>query len=201
MYESESENEYEKEEVEVDEEGYQVIPQAQQAQPVQPVKQSQSAQLEEKKKEFDGSISMRGGWLKCCFCDKYHPNSMHLPGLGYCGHCWGWLNGEQLKLSEGVYTGTPNTIGEIKTFLKLTYPLHPKSCTNTECVYNKIITYKNAGTLHMDLSVELGFVKKPDKSDETKLSDSMEKDKTKNKTQFGKSTNLRINFNSSSISI
>lgn len=152
----------------------------------------------EKKKEFDGSISVKYGWIKCFYCDRYHPNSMHLTGMNYCGHCWGWLNSDQVKLTEGKYLGQDNNINEIKNFLKLTYPLHSNSCTNTECIYNKITAYKNNGTLHFDFSIELGFIKKEEK--DINLSNS-NKTYINSQHKINKKSNLRINFNASSISI
>jgi hypothetical protein len=152
--------------------------------------------ISEKKKYFEGSLSNKNGWIKCFYCDKYHPNSMHLPGIDYCGHCWGWLNSEQLKLTEGIYTGDINII-EIKNFLKLTYPLHSNTCINSECIYNKITTHKNNGTLHYDFSIELGFIKKE------KITNNSDLNKTQINSQYkiNKKGNLRINFNASSISI
>lgn len=148
-------------------------------------------QLNEKKKEFDGSNNFKNNWIQCYYCTKYHPNSMHLPDVSYCGHCWGWLNSEQLKLTEGKYTG-PNTIDEVKNFLKLTYPLHPTTCVNTECVYNKIKQLADTKTLHWDFCVVLGLVRE-------------EKNKSENKTTEykinKKRSNTRINYKSSSITI
>jgi len=146
--------------------------------------------LDDKKKDFDGSIGYKNNWVQCLYCTKYHPKSMHLPNVDYCGHCWGWLHNEQLQLTEGKYTGT-HTLNEIKTFLKQTYPLHPLTCTNTDCVYNKISLYNKTNKLHLDFCLELGFVN-PEKNNPQKKSEYKIK---KN------NTNTRINFKSSSISI
>src|SRR3990167_3269080 len=106
------------------------------------------------KKEFEGSMDKKNNWKECIYCYKNHPISMHLPDTDYCGHCWGWLNSTQLKLSELEYTG-PHTIDEIKNFLKLTYPLHPSNCTNVECIYNKIFLLEKEKKLDMTLCIEL----------------------------------------------
>jgi hypothetical protein len=151
--------------------------------------------LNEKKKEFDGSNNFKNNWTQCFYCAKYHPGSMHLPGVNYCGHCWGWLNSDQLKLTEGTYNG-PNTIDEVKNFLKLTYPLHPNTCTNVECVYNKIKQFAESKTLHLDFCVELGFEKKeknPEKNPDK--NNNLEYHIKKNKH------NTRINYKLSSITI
>lgn len=149
--------------------------------------------LNENKKEFDGSNNLKNNWIQCFYCGKYHPITMHLPDMGYCGHCWAWLNSDQLKLTEGTYTG-PNTIDEVKNFLKLTYSLHPETCTNNECIYNKIKQLANAKTLHWDFCVQLGFER-----DEKKLSnDKNSNDKNSNIKKRGYT---KINYKSSSIII
>lgn len=147
--------------------------------------------LNDKKKEFEGSINSKNNWLLCMYCDKYHPNSMHLPQVNYCGHCWGWLNSDQLKLKDGTYFG-PNTIDEVKNFLKLTYPLHPVSCVNNECIYNKIKKMATDKTLHWDFCVELGFVKETEKNNTNP---------EKKEYKLKKRSYTRINYKTSSISI
>ena len=117
---------------------------------------------DEKKNEFIGTIHSKSGWIKCFYCDKYHPNSMYLMGLGYCGHCWGWLNSNQLDLEKCIYKGN-NTISEIKQYIKETFKLHNSiECTSKECVYNKIIDLEKNNKLHMDFCLELGFIKNQD---------------------------------------
>ncbi len=147
--------------------------------------------------EFIGSINAKQGWLKCLYCERYHPNEMHLPGLIYCGHCWGWLNSNSLDLENYTYNGT-NTIGEVFDYLKKTFKLHdPTKCVTTECVYNKIIAFEKKKKLHMNFCVELGFVKyqkKPAQSNQQPQSN-------KKNFNIGKKTNNRINYNLSHISI
>ena len=158
-----------------------------------------NSELDIKKKEFDGSIGIKNDWIKCLYCEKYHPVSMHLADIGYCGHCWGWLNTEQLKLSDGIYTGTTNTIDQVKTFLKQTYPLHPKTCTMVDCIYNKITQSHKINKLHWDFCVELGFVKE-DKNKDIK-NDSLQK-QTNNGFTFKKSKRYpKINYTLSSVTI
>ena len=141
------------------------------ANPVNPVNPDDPVyQLNEKKKEFDGSVNIKNNWTQCFYCNKFHPASMHLPDMTYCGHCWGWLNSDQLKLTEGVYVG-PNTIDEVKNFLKLTFPLHPITCVNQECVYNKIKQLAQTKTLHLDFCVELGFMKLDEKTEKNNKSE------------------------------
>lgn len=163
--------------------------------------EKKSEDLDVKKKEFDGSQSSKNGWTKCFYCDKYHPKSMHLPGMQYCGHCWGWLNGDQLNLTTSVYSGSPNTIVEVLNFLKLTYPLHPSTCTNTDCIYNKITVGKNNGTLHWDLSVQLGFIKKEELEKKIPHTNTTKTNLNAQNKIYNKGNGLRINFNSSSVSI
>ncbi len=148
---------------------------------------------DEKKKDFEGSNNYKNDWVQCFYCTKYHPKQMHLADTIYCGHCWGWLNADQIKLTEGKYTG-PSTMDEIKNFLKLTYPLHSTSCTNNECVYNKITQYNNSNTLHRDFCIELGFI------DPTTKKNQEQNTKTEYKIKKNKGY-TRINYKSSSITI
>ena len=97
--------------------------------------------------EFEGSNNQINGWKQCYYCQKYHPKNMHLDKLEYCGHCWAWLNSNQIDLTNGKYSGD-KSMKEILNFLKLTYPLHSTLCNNVECIYNKI---------HYLISNELGF--------------------------------------------
>lgn len=155
--------------------------------------------LNEKKKEFVGSNHPKNNWIQCIFCGVFHPASMHLPDVAHCGHCWGWVNSNQLDLIEGKYNG-PNTIDEVKNFLKSTYPLHPSTCTTQECIYNKIKQLNDAKTLHYDFCVELGFVVENKNSGIVNNPN----DPTKSKTEYNIKKNkgyTRINFKSSSITI
>lgn len=149
--------------------------------------------LNENKKEFNGSNNHKNNWIQCFYCTKYHPITMHLPDMGYCGHCWAWLNSDQLKLTEGTYNG-PNTIDEVKNFLKLTYSLHPTTCTNNECIYNKIKQLADEKTLHWDFCVELGFVREEKKS-------SNDTNSNNTNSNIKKRGYTRINYKSSSIII
>lgn len=152
--------------------------------------------LNEKKKEFVGSNNPKNNWFQCAFCGVFHPASMHLQNVAHCGHCWGWVNSNQLDLVEGKYNG-PNTIDEVKDFLKLTYPLHPNTCTNQECIYNKIKQFAKANFLHYDFCVELGFVV------ENKKSNGMVNNSKKSDSEYKikKNKGNRINYKSSSITI
>jgi hypothetical protein len=154
--------------------------------------QVQQAHLQ-KIQEFVGTIGGKNGWIKCMYCDRYHPNSMHLPNISYCGHCWGWLNSHQLNLTNGTYNGE-NSITEIKNFLKQTFKLHdPTKCTSPECIYNRIITLEKSKQLHYDFCVELGFIKK----EEPKKNLNEPKQSKLNKSK----SNIRINYKLSSITI
>ena len=108
--------------------------------------------------EFEGSNYHINEWKQCIYCQKYHPEKMYLNDINYCGHCWGWLNSNQIDLTSGKYLGD-KTIEEIHNFLKLTYPLHSLKCVNEECIYNKINTLNKSNKLHNTLCVCLGFEK------------------------------------------
>lgn len=152
----------------------------------------------EKVIEFIGSINGKVGWIKCLYCDRHHPPSMHLTGMEYCGHCWAWLNSTQLDLEKGTYMGQ-NPISEIKNYLKETFKLHdPTKCVTVECVYNKIINFEKNKKLHMDFCVELGFVKKPNPSTMNEKTDN-----STNKLNYNvnKKLSKRINYKLSHITI
>lgn len=150
--------------------------------------------LNNKMKEFDGILSKTNGWKQCIYCTKYHPESMYLPEMNYCGHCWGWLNNQQLDLINGNYNGT-NTYDEVKNFLKLTYPLHPKTCTNIECVYNKIKSLVTNNKINYNLSIELGFESEKKNIYNTYTVNNKSEYKIKKKSY------VKINYNLSNISI
>lgn len=86
---------------------------------------------------FVGSPHRVNGWKFCLYCNTNFPPQMFLNELDYCGHCWAWLNSQQVDLMNGTYEGL-HTIEEIMQFLKLTYSKHPTTCVLEECVYNKI---------------------------------------------------------------
>ena len=149
-------------------------------------------QLNDKKKEFEGSNVPKANWIICIYCNKHHPISMHLPELTYCGHCWAWLNTDQLNLIDGKYTGT-NTIDQVKNFLKVTYPLHATTCKLPECIYNKITLFAEKKKLHNDLCIELGFVKE--------VKEVKEKDIIQEYNIKKNKKNIKINYKLSSITI
>jgi hypothetical protein len=147
----------------------------------------------EKVIEFVGTINGKAGWIKCLYCDRYHPNSMHLTGMEYCGHCWSWLNTNQLDLEKAIYTGQ-NSISEVKQYLKDTFKLHdPTKCTTAECIYNKIISLEKNKKLHIDFCIELGFAKKPEPLNQLNLTNSTNLTNLTNSTN---STNLTNTTNS-----
>lgn len=152
----------------------------------------------EKVIEFIGSINGKAGWIKCLYCDRFHPHTMHLMGMEYCGHCWAWLNSTQLDLEKGIYNGQ-NPISEIKNYIKDTFKLHdPTKCVNSECVYNKIINLEKNKKLHIDFCIELGFVKKPEPSTIIETSNSST---DKSNYNVNKKSNTRINYKLSHITI
>lgn len=151
----------------------------------------------EKVQEFVGFIANKQGWNKCMYCDRYHPPSMHLPGIEYCGHCWAWLNSNQLNLEKCTYNG-PINITDIKKYLGLTFKLHdPNKCTNKECIYNKINTFEKANKLHKDFCVELGFKVEP----ETTSASVPETNTQKAQFKLNKKSNMRINYKQSYVTI
>lgn len=112
----------------------------------------------QKIQEFVGIVGNKQGWTNCFYCEKTHPQSMYLPGLEYCIHCWGVLNTNQLDLEKGIYTGE-NSIHDIKNYLKETLKLHESiKCINSDCIYNKINKFEKQKKLHKDFCVEFGFV-------------------------------------------
>lgn len=168
--------------------------------PANPANPTDSASLlNEKKKEFVGSNYPKNNWIQCAFCGVYHPTSMHLKNVTHCGHCWGWVNSNQLDLAEGKYNGA-NTVDEVKNFLKLTYPLHPNTCVNQECIYNKIKQFAEAKCLNYNFSVELGFIVENKKSNKM-TDDSNNSNKSNLEYKIKKNKGNRINYKSSSVTI
>ena len=148
--------------------------------------------------EFIGSIYNKAGWIKCLYCDKFHPHSMHLTGMEYCGHCWAWLNSNQLDLEKGIYGGQ-NPISEIKNYLKETFKLHDATkCDSVECVYNKILNLEKNKKLHIDFCVELGFVKPPEPST---INETSNNSTDKLNYNINKKLSTRINYKLSHITI
>lgn len=119
----------------------------------------QSIKPNENINELDGVNYHIKDWSQCFYCTKYHPKSMHISNLDYCGHCWAWLNSSQIDLENGKYTGDIS-IGEVMEFIKTTYPLHSKNCSNNECIYNKINLLSKINKLHDSYCISLGFIKK-----------------------------------------
>lgn len=116
-----------------------------------------------KKKENKFTQSDFGGYQNahgihnkiCIYCEKFYSPELFLNELDYCGHCWGWLNSDQVDIYCGECSGM-NTMDEILNFLEITYPLHsPLKCNSKECIYNKITSDKEM--LHYSLSIKLGF--------------------------------------------
>jgi len=152
----------------------------------------------EKVIEFIGSINGKAGWIKCLYCDKYHPHYMHITGMEYCGHCWAWLNSNQLDLEKGIYSGQ-NPISEIKNYLRETFKLHDSTkCVNIECVYNKILNFDKNKKLHIDFCVELGFIKPSEHSTINKTSDNLT---DKSNYNINRKLSTRINYKLSHITI
>lgn len=151
---------------------------------------------------FIGTNTKSKGWLQCIYCEKYQPTSMRLPGLQYCGHCWAWLNSNQLDLEKGIYLGE-NSITDVKNYLKDTFKLHDsKQCKNKECIYNRIIDLKNSNKLHIDFLIELGFYK--EKKSESSLNKSANETintNTNNSYKINHKTISKINYKLSHIII
>ena len=113
--------------------------------------------LNQKKKDFLGyNNKINNNVYECSLCAKFFPTSMFLPNSSQCPHCWGWVCYNNLDLIQGIYYGL-NSFDEVSKYLKYTYPLHPTTCTNSECVYNIIKKYAENNILQPNLSIELGL--------------------------------------------
>lgn len=157
----------------------------------------------EKIQEFVGVINNKPNWNKCMYCDRYHPPTMHLPGMEYCIHCWAWLNTNQLDLEHGTYTGL-NSITDVKTYLKNTFKLHdPTKCVNEDCIYNKIIKFEKDKKLHMSLCVELGFVveAKPLNAKQVNQVNKVNQTNAPNNFKINNRLRTKINYKLSHVSI
>lgn len=157
---------------------------------------------DDKKKDFAGydnlNINNKLGSIPCIYCLKYFPPSMFLPKFKHCGHCWGWLNESEIKLTENKYTGTENSFSDVKTFLQMTLPLHSSSCKVPECIYNKIIILNNTNKLHPEFINLFGF----NKQIEVEVEEEEEENKKKYEYKiYKKRHNLNINYTLANISI
>ena len=139
---------------------------------------------QEEFKKFVGSNYQKGGYSECVFCAQYFPSDMKIGDC--CGHCWAFCFNAQLDIKNFTYDG-PHTMDEVKKFLNKTFNLHPKSCNNKECIYNKISQYHKDKTLNNELANMLGL---EIKKEEKKLSNIINKRR-----------DVNINFKLSSISI
>ena len=162
-------------------------------------------QIAKLKIEFEGTENPKKGWIQCTYCNKYHSKSMHLSELKYCAHCWGWLNEQQINLVEGKYIGT-HGINEIKNFLFQTYNLHSSTCTNNDCIYNKISKLNSTKKLHNDFVTLLNLNNINEKKELTDIKELKETKESKESKEIlfkisRKTRNLNINYNLSNIII
>jgi hypothetical protein len=188
MYDTESDYEEEEEELEIYSED--------ENEPEQQI----NSEHNKKVQEFVGTLNSKQGWNKCMYCDRYHPYTMHLPGIEYCGHCWAWLNSNQLDLEKYTYTGQ-NNITDVKKYLGLTFKLHdPTKCAVKECVYNKINAFKKEKKLHKNFCLELGFEVEPE-PETVQMAEQTHTKSQKSQFELNKKSSMRINYKQSYIII
>lgn len=126
---------------------------------VQTNKKNQQVFNQENFKKFIGFNYQKLGYSECGFCSLYFPAEMKIGDS--CGHCWAFCFNSNINLKNLTYDG-PHTLEEVKNFLAKTFILHPKSCTNKECIYNQINQHHKDKTLNNELSLILGFEIKND---------------------------------------
>ncbi len=139
---------------------------------------------QEEFKKFVGSNYAKAGYTECVFCSLYFPAEMKIGDS--CGHCWAFCFGSHFNVKNLSYDG-PHTLDQVKNYLKKTFNLHPKSCTNKDCIYNNITQHYKDKTLNNELALMLGF---ETKNEEKKVSNIVNKKR-----------DININFKLSSISI
>ena len=102
-----------------------------------------------------------GSWTKCIYCEKFHHNDFFPKDVGYCIHCWGWLNTHEYDIENGIYVGN-HVLDSISFVLKKAYPIHQEiKCTNHDCIFDKIKKYNEIKKLHLSLMELLELNKKP----------------------------------------
>ncbi len=159
------------------------------------VQQIQEPNIVNKRKDFGGNIQPKNNWSQCVLCDRYYPQTLFLPNMSYCAHCWGWTMSNFMDLTNCVYSGQ-NTIDEVKHFLSQTLTAHDSNlCKNVDCIYNKILLYKNSDILHLDLGIAFGFVEPPKEKIIKK------KTNIKSDENILKKKHTKFNYSSSTISI
>lgn len=105
-------------------------------------------------KKFIGTNMPKNGYDECGFCGLFFPHDMKMGEC--CGHCWAFCFSSQFDLINCKYDGL-HTVDQIKNYLKKTFTLHPKSCNNKECIYNKINELFKQKKLSNEISLLLGF--------------------------------------------
>jgi hypothetical protein len=121
---------------------------------------------QEEKNQFLGIDSIKAhpdanNWTKCVYCEKFHHKKFFPKDVGYCVHCWAWLNSHEYEIELGVYTGN-HSIESILEVVKIAYPIHlDVKCTNHECLFDKIKKYHEIKKLHISLIEALELNKKP----------------------------------------
>ena len=134
--------------------------------------------------DFIGSLYYKNEHTICVYCDKYYVKPLFLGNNEYCAHCWGWVCNLEINLAEGTYSGQ-YLLNDILKYIKLTYPIHTKTCTNEDCIYHKIQHYYNTNKLHKTFvsCIEI------------------KKEKIFNAKTLNKNTKLKVNYKLVSINI
>lgn len=125
----------------------------------------------------------------CEYCEKMHGTEFFVENMGYCIHCWAWLNTTDISLELGNYTGS-HSFENIKKMIAKVYPIHlESSCQNKDCTFNNIKKYIDENKLHKNFMELLGFNKIEKKQEIVNVNIN------------NKNRNLNINFKESFITI
>lgn len=139
--------------------------------------------------DFAGLDHYSNNYIECILCSNYYINKLTISH--YCAHCWSFCFGHTIDLDECSSSDKFFTPKEISTLLKNTYKIHPNSCMNVDCIYNKIKKMENENKLSNRLKKILDL----DKNEFTQNS------KISNSFTIIKKRDINIDFNLSSINI
>lgn len=117
----------------------------------------------EETKKFIGSYEQVPNSKLCQYCDKFIDKNYFIPlyalnnnqTLDYCMHCWGWLNFNDVKLTEGLYFGNLNQ-NIVFDYIKKSIEPHKKiGCTNQNCIFNEYEKLEKSNKLNIIFCKEI----------------------------------------------
>jgi len=118
---------------------------------------------EQEKEKFIGKWEQFPNSKLCQYCDKFVDKKYFIPlyatnnnqTLDYCMHCWGWLNFNDVKLTDGIYFGNLNQ-NIVFDYIKNSIEPHKKiACTNQNCIFNEYEKLEKSNKLNIIFCKEI----------------------------------------------